>query len=296
MKINQKYRPLDLDENKRIKVPFIVYIPFIVLYWMYHNQPYNAPVIGQFWPTPTVYSLSMSDALLTVTNMPKTITPTNSSFMGVLPSYGTVTLTPLGHPAFFYSLPVWYRSQHEFLFSYYYPPLGGVNCHPDNWINNTCKDTTASGQKWSSYMGAGIAIHPDWLDEMPYGTQIIVSSPSEIAGTYTVIDLCGGCLINGNYYFDFLEPSMPSGLSWSVPVRWSVIRVGWDNSFPPTSTPAPLVLASSTSLPTITPWVVTATPVSTIVPTYTFYPTYTLPVVETLTPEPTLTEVPSNVP
>jgi hypothetical protein len=137
-------------------------------------------------------------------------------------------------------------------------------------------------------MGKGLAVHPDMLGILPFGSIVYVVEPVSIRGFYTVVDLCGGCLINGNYYFDFLFPSMPSGLNWSKPVNFVVARVGWDNAFPPTSTPviwSPTPTVTHTSLPTFTPWVITATQQAS-----------NTPVLVTDTPEPSFTPEASNTP
>ena len=91
-------------------------------------------------------------------------------------------------------------------YSYYYPPLGGVNC--GTWDDNTgtCADVTASGLPWSSYLGRGVALHPDMLAVCPLMSILHVSSPVDVAGDYIVLDVCPGCYFEGKgYLFDFLS-------------------------------------------------------------------------------------------
>ena len=66
-----------------------------------------------------------------------------------------------------------------------------MNCHSANWDGSHCADTTASGIRWSEYIGRGVAIPPSWLEAgIGYGSILRVIDPSTIAGDYTVIDLC----------------------------------------------------------------------------------------------------------
>lgn len=99
---------------------------------------------------------------------------------------------------------------YKFGYSYYFPDLGGVNCHEDNWNVETfkCKDVTASGKSWRQNMKRGVALHYDQLFDLPFGTLIQVLKPVEIAGYYEVIDICPGCnpRYEGQHYFiDFLD-------------------------------------------------------------------------------------------
>jgi len=97
-----------------------------------------------------------------------------------------------------------------FAYSYYNPDLGGVNCHEDNWLEDIkkCKNTSASGKGWREYIKSGVAIHPDMLENLPFGTIIEVIDPEILRGEYEVIDLCSGCrpkITNGFYYIDFVD-------------------------------------------------------------------------------------------
>lgn len=114
------------------------------------------------------------------------------------------------------------------LYSYYNPELGGVNCHSANWDGSHCADTTASGIRWSEYLGRGVAIPPSWLEAgIAYGSILRVVDPSTIAGDYTVIDLCGMCETSywpdGQWRLDFLDDRQK--LSWAYPVRVLIVSV-----------------------------------------------------------------------
>jgi hypothetical protein len=114
------------------------------------------------------------------------------------------------------------------LYSYYNPELGGVNCHTANWDGSHCADTTASGIRWSEYVGRGVAIPPSWLEAgIGYGSILRVIDPSTIAGDYTVIDLCSMCeptyWPDGQWRLDFLD--LRQKLSWAYPVRVLIVSV-----------------------------------------------------------------------
>lgn len=251
------------------------YIAVIVFaLWLIFSPSRNEPVEAASIEDPDYFGTAA--ALVTQTHL-ATYTPPTS----------TITFTPSATPTatsflqfpFVTHLGDFYLMEHTFLFSYYFPDLGGVNCHEDNWQNGRCKDTTASGMSWRNNLGKALAIHPDFLDILPYGSVIKITSPAVIAGDYMVIDLCGGCNINGYYYFDFLFSEMPVGVNWSDPVTFQVMRVGFLN-LPPTSTLTPVY----EYLPTWTP-TATLQPI----PTETLSP---VPVVPTETPTiiPTVTE------
>jgi hypothetical protein len=213
-----------------------------------------------------------------------TSTPTATSTLAIT-STGTPGTPFLTFP-FVSHLGDYYLSEHMVFFSYYYPDLGGVNCHEDNWQNGRCKDTTASGMSWRNNMGKALAVHPDMLEILPYGSVVRVTDPAPIAGDYMVIDLCGGCNINGYYYFDFLFYEMPVGMNWSDPLTFQVMRVGFLNLLStPTLTPV------YQYLPT---WTLTASPIvetsTVVIPSETPTVTFTIAPSETVTQTPAPTE------
>ncbi|HRJ74677.1 MAG TPA: hypothetical protein PLX90_01705 [Anaerolineales bacterium] len=149
-------------------------------------------------------------------------------------------------------------NQVNWVFSYYYPDLVAkrhqdpsmeVNCHPDNWIWNNqqtrvikCKDTTASGAKWSDHLmyedkhgfagGVAVPYYPNTLNPIyPMGSVITVTSPPIMAGDYIVIDICPACddYINehGVIFLDFLAKGLPDGVNFWSPV--SVLKVRYPN-------------------------------------------------------------------
>lgn len=137
--------------------------------------------------------------------MPVVITPTPQA---------TAAVTPTFAPGYYQTVDV--------LYSYYNPALGGVNCHTDNWNGSTCADTTASGIRWSEYLGKGVAIPPSWKAAgIGYGSVFHVLEPAALVGDYTVVDLCSGCEANiwpdGMYRLDFLNDRQL--LSWAYPVK-----------------------------------------------------------------------------
>lgn len=111
--------------------------------------------------------------------------------------------------------------RYNFGYSYYYPDLGGVNCHIDNWdeISGKCSDITASGKSWRQNMYRGVALHYDLLGGLPFGTNIHVLGPKEVEGWYEVIDICPGCnprYEGQNYFIDFLDDKQR--LPWGATV------------------------------------------------------------------------------
>lgn len=138
----------------------------------------------------------------------------------------TPTLTPTIIPTFTVQ-PIVNKDIYRFKYSYYYPALGGVNCHPDNWNEEkqTCKNLTASGIGWIENIGRGVAIAPSLLKDLPYGTRLDVVSPESIKGIYYVIDLCGACDNSppGEYkWIDFLDNKQR--LNWGDEVVAYVFR------------------------------------------------------------------------
>ncbi|MCJ7696506.1 MAG: hypothetical protein MUO40_13935 [Anaerolineaceae bacterium] len=113
---------------------------------------------------------------------------------------------------------------YTFGYSYYFPDLGGVNCHTDNWNIETekCSDVTASGKSWKQNMYRGVAVHYDMLYDLPFGTLIEVIKPDEVKGWYEVIDICPGCTprYEGQVYFiDFLDDKQRLGWGEEVIVK-----------------------------------------------------------------------------
>lgn len=129
------------------------------------------------------------------------------------PEAFTATLTPTpdrtGYP------------QYTVGYSYYYPDLGGVNCHADNWNGSHCADTTASGLSWRDNLGRAVAIPPSWVCYgLGYGSIVEVLSPDTIKAEYLVVDLCAGCESenwdDGQWRLDFLDDRQR--LQWAYPV------------------------------------------------------------------------------
>ncbi len=111
-------------------------------------------------------------------------------------------------------------------YSYYFPPFGPPNCSEENWHSeiNYCDDMTASGKKWSEYLGIGVAVPYEWREKIPLGSVVRVLNNTVMQGDYEVIDYCGSCIKpEGHIYFDFLD-KYPR-LAWTVPLLIEVISV-----------------------------------------------------------------------
>ncbi len=110
-------------------------------------------------------------------------------------------------------------------YSYYWPPWGPPNCDAGNWHDreNFCDDVTASGLRWSDYVGRGVAVPWEWQEDIPLGSTIRVHSPLSMIGDYIVLDLCGSCIKpEGHVYFDFLDNR--ARLNFTVPMLVEVIK------------------------------------------------------------------------
>jgi hypothetical protein len=164
-----------------------------------------------------IYSPTPDLALSTPTLFPWMLTPIQVQVVVVTP-VPELTVTPT---------PVTYLSEiYKVGYSYYNPELGGVNCHSANWDGKHCADTTASGIKWSDYIGKAVAVPPSWYClGLGYGSILRVLTPAVLAGDYLVIDLCSGCESSnwddGNFRMDFLDTSQK--LTWAYPVEVVVV-------------------------------------------------------------------------
>jgi hypothetical protein len=198
-------------------------------------------------PTPSVAPSQMVEGLGALpTSSNPTAYPTYTPFPTYTPSVDWLRGTPQPTRQAFDVRTV------NFVFSYYWPPLVSkgivdgvdftVNCHIDNWLYsstgkvNGCKDTTASGERWSlwelgsaydqSYKG-GIAIpyYPD-TDTLlyPFGTVMHVVSPPIMAGDYVVMDICPACddyfQSHGVIFLDFVSKGLPQDVNF-----WDKIEV-----------------------------------------------------------------------
>lgn len=162
-----------------------------------------------------IYSPTPDYALSTPTLFPWMMTP-------VQVQVEVMVVTPTPAPTPVPTSPVKYSDVYTVGYSYYNPALGGVNCHSSNWDGKKCADTTASGIKWSDYIGKAVAVPPSWYCAgLGYGSILTVLTPSSLAGDYLVIDLCSGCESfywdDGNFRIDFLDTSQK--LTWAYPVE-----------------------------------------------------------------------------
>ena len=201
-----------------------------------------AYALGQGTPTVTP-TLIMVQVVQGINDRTATPYPTYTPFPTFTPSVDWLRGTPMPtHQSFT-------PDQVQWVFSYYYPNLVGqdeekygLNCHPDNVIRNKmgkaieCKDTTASGEPWSKYLmhhaqdvsltgGVAVPFYPDTYDPIyPMGTLIHVTSPTIMAGTYRVIDICPACddyyRTHGVVFLDFLAKGLPEGVTF-----WDSVKV-----------------------------------------------------------------------
>lgn len=107
-------------------------------------------------------------------------------------------------------------------YSYYFPPFGPPNCSEANWDGSTCAAVLASGIRWRDYLGVGVAVPVQWRADMPLYTKLKIYTPDKIAGVYTVIDYCGGCIKGDYVYIDFLDNVQR--LQWTTPLLIEVLR------------------------------------------------------------------------
>lgn len=92
--------------------------------------------------------------------------------------------------------------------SWYYPPLGGINCDTINGVQDCLH--LANGDEYIYWVGRGMACPAEW----PFGTQI------EIMGqVWECVDR-GGAIVaeDGIYWVDLLYPYMPLNVYWGAVV------------------------------------------------------------------------------
>jgi hypothetical protein len=99
-------------------------------------------------------------------------------------------------------------------YSYYWPPLGGANCHSDSWQDGRCS-AVLLGLPWERWEGIGIALSPDLLRYIPLGSCVMATLPDGKKEYRIVADVCPLCSTNGSWV-DFLEPNQR--YPWGVPV------------------------------------------------------------------------------
>jgi hypothetical protein len=181
---------------------------------------YRAIVAPNITPLPTatkpVWMGSDGSAYLTATLQPtptptKTRVPENTPTSTATNPQTVISSTSPVQAGFFPGYTDYY-----FMFSYYYPPLLGVNCHPDNVLaDGECKDITSSGRKWSEWVfdktvdknfRGGVAVPMSY----PLGIVFSVSYPESMKGDYLAVDYCPACDdYPGVTFLDFLAETKP---------------------------------------------------------------------------------------
>ena len=89
---------------------------------------------------------------------------------------------------------------HTWMYSYYYPDLGGVNCHTSNWDADAgvCR-AVLLGRPWRDWLGRLVALGYDYQDYM--GCTLHIVAPDAVVGDYVIGDICPAC---GADFVDFL--------------------------------------------------------------------------------------------
>jgi hypothetical protein len=130
------------------------------------------------------------------------------------------TLEPTRMPTTTPSIPPQVTEITGFKYSYYYPPLGGINCADYDFVSNECVSNMADGTAWQDGVGHAVACDVRY----PFGTVVRVLSPAELAGDWICQDR-GSAIIYP--YIDFLhEP--PNRVEWNFPIVAEVIYpTGW---------------------------------------------------------------------
>jgi len=193
---------------------------------------------SMIWPSLDKINWIGEDGTESMVRMEPTLTPYPAGYTGVSPydlntPMVVIVATPAGgeipptpyptytpYPTFtavsYLTLTVQY--------SYYWPPLLGPNCHPDNVRGGKCLDTTSSGLKWSEYRGRGVAIPLTWAGTVPLLSVVRVLHPVTMIGDYLVIDYCGACT-KSEYpdlvWLDFLDDTQR--LDWSADMQVQIL-------------------------------------------------------------------------
>jgi hypothetical protein len=172
-------------------------------------------VFGMLWPYLRILfaDLSTHKPAVTFTPVPvvkpvgQPITPTPMIATPTLP-HTPPTPTPTPTPS------VAPRHAVVLGYSYYWPPLGGANCHPDNWQDGRCT-AKLLGLPWERWEGVGIALSADLLRYIPLGSCVLTTLPDGKKEYRIVADVCPLCSVNGSWV-DFLEPVQR--YDWAAPV------------------------------------------------------------------------------
>lgn len=106
------------------------------------------------------------------------------------------------------------------LYSWYWPPYGGINCGHgpnDDPLSGVCDPygTMASGDRWLDYIGKAVACAVDW----PLHSRVIF-----LGREWICLDRGGAIVAQGGaYWFDFLQPYPDEGLAFGSEIELEVI-------------------------------------------------------------------------
>lgn len=145
---------------------------------------------------PTAFSFRGATSVPVVTPTPVvTSTPVVTPTSVITPTAAVPTPTPMPTPIILG-------------YSYYWPPLGGVNCRLLQ--DGTCSPYMASGQLWRDWVGRAVAVGFEMLDRMPIGSCWLRNTDGK---QFFVQDICPAC---GDRYIDFLSPRQE--YPWGAPI------------------------------------------------------------------------------
>jgi len=102
----------------------------------------------------------------------------------------------------------------QFLYSYYDPALGGVNCEKWDDFTGECVSMMANGLDWRKYYDIAVACPLSY----PLGTKVTVISPAVVAHDWVCMDYCPVC--KEGDIIDFLQRHQ--ALPWRAPVSVKV--------------------------------------------------------------------------
>jgi len=160
---------------------------------------------SSFSSTPTpMYSVSGLSRLLASTPSPVPVVPT-STLVPML----TPTLVPT--PTFVIAP----RHAIQGLYSYYYPPLGGPNCAPSNWVDGQCI-ARLLGRPWQDWLGRALALHPELVPYFGMGACLRVVLPDGQIEYRVLADVCPACYNSAGWWVDLLDTHQR--YQWGQPV------------------------------------------------------------------------------
>lgn len=202
-----------------VTVPLLLGIPAVWLFLIKHgmeqsNQAQAAAQTSVATAMRYLYALTASPTLWGVSGA------NNRNVSTVTPTLGavfTATAYPTYTPYPTYTVVVSPTLELvEFLYSYYDPRLGGVNCLTWDDVGGVCVSPLAVGLPFDQWYGKAVAC----AEIYPYWTIFRVVEPVSIRGDYICLDRYD-TVTWGYRYIDFLD--VAQRLPWNVTVKAEVI-------------------------------------------------------------------------